>query len=318
MTTAQSEILDAPHRTTRKPGRPMESRPMNSKILDRLPMHTISEQDSLTGLADQINAEHRQAEEAMNGGLQHALRAGKLLLKAKGLCAHGEWLPWLEQNFAGSTRTAQCYIGVERWSQIEGNAQRVAHLSFRDAVRIASESDEDASRHAHVGHNTGNNEWYTPPTYIEAARDVMGGIDCDPASSEIANRTVGATTFYTIEQDGLVQPWGNTVWMNPPYAQPLVANFAHTLVEKITSGEVEQACVLVNNATETTWFQEMLPAASALCFPRGRVRFLNSDGQPNGAPLQGQAIFYFGDRATDFQQAFQKYGWTVVLRRADA
>ena len=50
MTTAQSEILDAPHRTTRKPGRPMESRPMNSKILDRPPMHNADEIQRALGL----------------------------------------------------------------------------------------------------------------------------------------------------------------------------------------------------------------------------------------------------------------------------
>jgi hypothetical protein len=52
---------------------------------------------------------------------------------------------------------------------------------------------------AHVANNSGNNEWYTPAKYVEAARRCMGSIDTDPASSEFANRTVKAGTYYDAE-----------------------------------------------------------------------------------------------------------------------
>jgi phage N-6-adenine-methyltransferase len=159
----------------------------------------------------------------------------------------------------------------------------------------------------HVAHNAGQNEWRTPPEYVKAVRAVMGGIDCDPASSEAANKIVGAARFFTAEQDGLKHMWGKRTYMNPPYSQPLVANFCDSLVTRLESGEIETAIVLVNNATETTWFHRLLDAAAALCLVRGRVRFLDPRGDP-GAPLQGQAILYFGPRVNAFFKGFRQFG----------
>ena len=135
----------------------------------------------------------------------------------------------------------------------------------------------------------------------------MGGIDCDPATSEIANRTVQAETIFTSSDDGRAQTWRGRVWMNPPYAQPLMGDFAEAVAEKYESGEIEQACILVNNATETKWFQRMLEAASAVCFPKSRIKFIDPDGNP-GAPLQGQAIVYMGDSVEAFKEAFSAEG----------
>ena len=174
-------------------------------------------------------------------------------------------------------------------------------------------SKEKLAKKAHVANNSGNNEWYTPAKFINAARAVMGDIDCDPASSEVANRIVQAHTFYTIETDGLEQEWNGRVWMNPPYAQPVITHFCNTLVEKFEREEVHEACVLVNNATETTWFQKLLSAASAVCFPQSRIRFIDVEGKPAHSPLQGQAIVYFGNHRKEFASAFGFFGKVLYV-----
>ena len=171
---------------------------------------------------------------------------------------------------------------------------------------------------AHVSQNSGNNEWYTPVYLLDAARQTMGQIDCDPASSAIANRAVGATTYFTKDEDGLAQPWHGRVWLNPPYAQPLIRLFCEAAVGKFQSGEIEQAVVLVNNGTETKWGKTLLDAATAVCFPTGRIRFLDPDGNP-GAPLQGQMIIYLGACPQRFREAFADTGTiTCPVGRATA
>jgi hypothetical protein len=64
----------------------------------------------------------------------------------------------------------------------------------------------------YIARGTGNVEWYTPAEYIESARYAMGGIDLDPASSFIAQKTVRATVFFTMAEDALASSWSEPDW----------------------------------------------------------------------------------------------------------
>lgn len=165
----------------------------------------------------------------------------------------------------------------------------------------------------HVSHNSGENEWYTPPEYIAAARAVLGTIDLDPASSEIANKTVQATTFYTVDDSGLDHDWRGKVWMNPPYASELIRRFTSKLNDHVRAGDVTEGIVLVNNATETALFLDLVSVASAVVFTAGRVKFIDVNGKATGAPLQGQAILYIGGKPKTFLHEFRPFGWSATL-----
>lgn len=151
----------------------------------------------------------------------------------------------------------------------------------------------------HVAKRTGNMEWYTPPHLLDAARELMGGIDLDPASCKIANENVQAERFFTQHDDGLAQHWSGRVWLNPPYARGITDRFVDKLIGHVRAGDVTSAVMLTNNATETEWGQRALRACAAACFVEGRVRFLRGRSRPEGTPLQGQMITVFGsiDRA---------------------
>lgn len=166
----------------------------------------------------------------------------------------------------------------------------------------------------HVSHNSGNNEWYTPAEYIAAARAVMGSIDLDPASSVKANEIVCATHFYTAQNSGLDQDWMGRVWMNPPYSSEWVGLFISKFVLHFNQRQIVEGIVLVNNATETHWFAELIDPALAIVFPTGRIRFLDAEARPSGMPLQGQAVVYFGDKYERFMEEFSRFGWGVSLK----
>lgn len=162
----------------------------------------------------------------------------------------------------------------------------------------------------HVSHNSGENEWYTPIEYIQAAQLIMGGIDLDPASTLEANQVVEAKQFYSKETNGLTEPWYGKIWLNPPYSTELISDFIDKLIAEYPN--IDQAIVLVNNATETKWFSNIITIANVLCFPTRRVRFWEPGGKIS-APLQGQTVIGINCDILKFRSAFNDFGWTAIL-----
>ncbi|MCO5159655.1 MAG: phage N-6-adenine-methyltransferase [Mesorhizobium sp.] len=216
----------------------------------------------------------------------------------------------IDKNLADRARKFAAIPEQEFNSTISDWRARVEEENERVTVNLLAAGD----KHVRGTFGTGENEWYTPGDHIALARAVLGEIDLDPASSHVANQTVKASRFFSQETNGLEQEWLGRIWLNPPYAQPAIAHFADKMVAEWEAKRVTAAIVLTHNYTDTAWFQKLARAATAMCFTRGRVRFVSPTGEL-AAPTQGQAFFYFGHDVDAFAASFGEVGFVVEVRQ---
>jgi phage N-6-adenine-methyltransferase len=284
--------------------------------------------DDVLQIRDQAEALRVYAK-AASDSLEAANAAAEIKLRAERKA--GNMLAAMEKQKPGEYKRSQdatvCPsledLGIRkdqssRWQR----EAKVPEDQFEAYVESCNESSQELTQAgllkiangSHVSLNSGENEWYTPPEYIEAAREAMGSIDLDPASCEVAQANVKARRHFTIDDNGLDKKWSGNVWLNPPYSKELIGLFAEKVVGE--SSRFKQAIVLVNNATDTAWFHRLASVASAACFMKGRIRFLDKTGSPANTPVQGQVAIYIGPGVDEFRKAFSRFG--VVMFFAEA
>lgn len=102
-------------------------------------------------LAAQINAEHRaafgkahEAKASAEQAMEHAYRAGALLLEVKASVGHGRLATWLTENCEFGQRQAQRYMrAAKRRPEIEAKSDAKSHLTLTTALEcIAEEAPE--------------------------------------------------------------------------------------------------------------------------------------------------------------------------------
>lgn len=234
-----------------------------------------------------------------------------------------KFLIWWKANvkFGGGSKNRDSgSYPVEKAEDLTGmKQQRVSDLSkrlkktdqYREFLlgveyRAAMLEADGAGRH---GHLLGKYEWYTPAQIIEAAREVMDGIDLDPASCSLANKIVKAKKFYSERDNGLNKDWHGKVFLNPPFAHPIVEHFADKLLQSYVSGTVKQAVWLSNACVDVKWWHA-LAGSGMICFHLGRIKFYGADDELQ-PPTLGQSIIYLGNCRSQFFRIFKPFG-TVV------
>ena len=197
---------------------------------------------------------------------------------------------------------------IHRWRALEDQGKFADTLAAaKEKARLLCEGD----RNPPVTLNTGEIEWYTPPEYLEPVRAVLGDIDLDPASSEIAQETVKAKHYFTKADDALNRQWHGRVFMNPPYSRDGMPRFIEKLIGEFRAGRVSQAIALVHSYTDPGWFHDLAGCASAICFTRGRIPFVSPYGEAT-APVHGSAFFYLGSCPAKFVEEFGAIGLVVL------
>ena len=228
----------------------------------------------------------------------------------------------IDPNLLKEIRKAHRRVHTTHFNRLVKQAREAGEPLTRKAIRLAGldtrwgphpdESPEAPRR-------PGLSDYITPRHIVDRARRTMGGIDLDPASTLTANEFVRAKRYFTERQNGLTRRWSGRVWLNPPYSRGELSKFVDRLLEYLEKGAVTQACLLVNNGTDTAWFRSAADAALAVCLLYGRIHFLRADGTPtDGAPrFYGQAVMYFHtdpdpDALQRFAGEFVDYGRVYV------
>ena len=127
-----------------------------------------------------------------------------------------------------------------------------------------------------------SDECYTPRSLFDQL-DIE--FDLDPASCQKELSAVPARRIFTVEDDGLSQPWEGRVWLNPPYSKP-----APWVDRFIDHGH---GIALLPDWSGAAWCLKIWNAADAVAKKPGNTHFGCPDGSSRPI-LQGLLLFAMG------------------------
>ena len=133
----------------------------------------------------------------------------------------------------------------------------------------------------------------TPPWLYAACCDALGVATCVLDAFASADNALCAT-YYDAAANGLVQPWVDPTFANPPFK-------LMTEVVKKAIYEIKHGCrsVLIGPAgCSQAWFHALWPHA-VIYWPTRRLVYLDLAGQATGGAMQDTAVYVLDGESRD-------------------
>lgn len=127
--------------------------------------------------------------------------------------------------------------------------------------------------------SSATSEWATPPEFFKA-------LDAEFHFTLDVCATAGnakCRNYFTVEQDGLAQPWSGVCWCNPPYGRQVGA-----WVKKAAESDAT-VVMLLPARTDTAWFHDYIYGKAEIRFVRGRLKF---GGSKENAPFPNMVCIF--------------------------
>jgi hypothetical protein len=246
-------------------------------------------------------------------------------MEFKKRCQYGEFVEQLEAHGI-NPRVAQNYTLVSKnWKTIEAKAHQSALLSENNespnfginwALQVIREEKKQLKSAAPP---KDSDSYRTPNTkdqpIVALVQQALGGqIWLDPCSGSVTNNIPCAVRYFK-DDNGLAshQTWSKTVFINPPFSNPFP--WVERCCLEFARGNVSAAIMLLKAGTLSNMGTGELinKYASAICHWRGRINFLNDEGNPVKGSDFDCVFVYFGARLDLFRQAFQQRGTIATI-----
>jgi len=161
-----------------------------------------------------------------------------------------------------------------------------------------------------------NQIYITPPRITDPVREYFGGKLPLDAATEPDNPLV-AEDFYTAQRCGLVNPWRDGTFLNPPYKSAELRPFLEKL-DMEASADIPLGnriiALLPNSRSEQHYFTSKTyahPRCIGWCLVRKRVAFRDKDGKPQKSNPHASILFGYNGAWEAFCEAFGHLGLCI-------